>query len=755
MSPPSRRKHPGSCDRSHMNRQTPSSANRGGPPADAPLQYVKGIGPKRASALEAVGIRTIRDLLFYFPFDYLDRSKIISIRDLRKYVDAERPVTVIGEVYRVEMRRSRRSNRLIFFLTLKDDTGFLTCVWFEGVQWFKDAFELGELLAVSAYPDFNKLGRIQFTHPEFDRLRGAQEEDEPDWGKLFNTGAIIPKYPSTSELGKVGLDSRGFRRIIRNALKSHLMAIEEVLPEEIRERANLAGCRTALQGIHFPENSDALEIARRRLKFEELFFLQLMLAYRKRRYGLEKKGITYSLESTLARKLVAALPFQLTKAQRRVLREIADDMRKPTPMNRLLQGDVGSGKTIVALLSMLVAVENDFQVALMAPTEVLAEQHYRTLCAYLENLPVNVRLLIGGQKKKLREDVLEDLRSGRAQIVVGTHALLEENVRFAHLGFVVIDEQHRFGVMQRATLREKGLNPDVLVMTATPIPRTLALTVYGDLDVSVIDEMPANRKPIKTGVRLEDQKDKVYDFVKQEVRQGRQVYIVFPLIEESEKVDLKAATVEFEHLKSAVFPSVRLGLLHGRMKSEEKDQIMQSFKAGEIQILVSTTVIEVGIDVPNATIMIVENAERFGLSQLHQLRGRVGRGADQSFCILIANYGWFDGHRRGLEPGEVKKEKLNAKIRLETMVETIDGFKIAEVDLRLRGPGEFFGLRQSGVPAFRLANLVEDAELVAMARKEAFSLVDRDPQLRSDSHRSVRKHFESQYRDALELGNVG
>ncbi|HCA81152.1 MAG TPA: DNA helicase RecG [Bacteroidetes bacterium] len=738
-----------------MNRQPPSPANGGGPPADAPLQYVKGIGPKRASALEAVGIRTIRDLLFYFPFDYLDRSKIISIRDLRKYVDAERPVTVIGEVYRVEMRRSRRSNRLIFFLTLKDDTGFLTCVWFEGVQWFKDAFELGELLAVSAYPDFDKLGRIQFTHPEFDRLRGAQEEDEPDWGKLFNTGAIIPKYPSTSELGKVGLDSRGFRRIIRNALKSHLMGIEEVLPEEIRERANLAGCRTALQGIHFPENSDALEIARRRLKFEELFFLQLMLAYRKRRYGLEKKGITYSLESTLARKLVAALPFQLTKAQRRVLREIADDMRKPTPMNRLLQGDVGSGKTIVALLSMLVAVENDFQVALMAPTEVLAEQHYRTLCAYLENLPVNVRLLIGGQKKKLREDVLEDLRSGRAQIVVGTHALLEENVRFAHLGFVVIDEQHRFGVMQRATLREKGLNPDVLVMTATPIPRTLALTVYGDLDVSVIDEMPANRKPIKTGVRLEDQKDKVYDFVKQEVRQGRQVYIVFPLIEESEKVDLKAATVEFEHLKSAVFPSVRLGLLHGRMKSEEKDQIMQSFKAGEIQILVSTTVIEVGIDVPNATIMIVENAERFGLSQLHQLRGRVGRGADQSFCILIANYGWFDGHRRGLEPGEVKKEKLNAKIRLETMVETIDGFKIAEVDLRLRGPGEFFGLRQSGVPAFRLANLVEDAELVAMARKEAFSLVDRDPQLRSDSHRSVRKHFESQYRDALELGNVG
>lgn len=738
-----------------MNRRQQGPSDTKQPPGNAPLQYVKGIGPKRASALEAVGISTIRDLLFYFPFDYLDRSRIVNIRDLRNYVDAERPVTVIGQVFRVELRRSKRSNRLIFFLTLKDDTGYLTCVWFEGVQWYKDAFEQGELLAVSAYPDFDKLGRIQFTHPEFDRLRGAEEEDEPDWGKLFNTGAIIPKYPSTSELGKIGLDSRGFRRIIRNALKSHLMTIEEVIPEEIRERANLADCRTALQGIHFPENRDTLDVARRRLKFEELFFLQLMLAYRKRRYGLDKKGITFSVDSSRARKLASELPFQLTKAQRRVLREITDDMQKPTPMNRLLQGDVGSGKTIVALLAMLVAVDNNYQVALMAPTEVLAEQHYRTLSAYLENLPINVRLLIGGQKKKLRADVLEDVSSGRAQIVVGTHALLEEQVRFARLGFIVIDEQHRFGVMQRATLRGKGLNPDVLVMTATPIPRTLALTVYGDLDVSVIDEMPANRKPIKTGVRLEDQKAKVYEFVRQEVGHGRQVYIVFPLIEESEKVDLKAATVEFERLQTAVFPSFRLGLLHGRMKSEEKDRIMQSFKSGEIQILVSTTVIEVGIDVPNATIMIVENAERFGLSQLHQLRGRVGRGADQSFCILVANYGWFDAHKRGLEPGEVKKEKLNAKIRLETMVGTSDGFKIAEVDLQLRGPGEFFGLRQSGVPAFRLANLVEDAELLTIARKEAFSLVDRDPQLRSASHLAVRKHFESSFRDALDLGNIG
>jgi len=722
---------------------------------DSSLQYVKGIGPKRSAQLEAAGFHTVRDLLFHFPFDYLDRSRMVKIRDLRKYVDAERPVTVIGQVERMELRRSRRSNRLVFFLVLRDDSGFLTCVWFEGVQWYKDAFEQGELLAVSAYPDFDKLGRIQFTHPEFDRLRGAEEEDEPDWGKLFNTGTIIPKYSSTSELTKVGLDSRGFRRVIRNALKSHLSSIDEVIPADIRKRVNLLDCHAALQGIHFPEHREMLEASRRRLKFDELFFLQLMLAYRKRKYGTTTKGITYASDRELRRRLEAALPFQLTRAQKRVLQDILDDMHKPTSMNRLLQGDVGSGKTIVALLAMLVAVENNVQVALMAPTEVLAEQHFRTVSAYLETLPVNVRLLIGGQRKKVREDVLEDIRSGRAQIVVGTHALFEEQVRFAQLGFIVIDEQHRFGVMHRATMREKGLNPDVLVMTATPIPRTLALSVYGDLDVSVIDEMPADRKPIKTGIRTEDQKEKVYQFVRQEVKLGRQVYIVFPLIEESEKVDLKAATAEFDRLRSRVFPSFSLGLLHGRMKSEEKDLVMQKFKAGELQILVSTTVIEVGIDVPNATIMIVENAERFGLSQLHQLRGRVGRGAEQSFCILIANYGWFDAHRRGMEPGEVKREKMNAKVRLETMVETTDGFRIAEVDLRLRGPGEFFGVRQSGIPAFRIANLVEDGELIPIARKEAFLLVDRDPQLRAEAHRNLRKHFETSYRDALDLGNIG
>ncbi|HTY38056.1 MAG TPA: ATP-dependent DNA helicase RecG [Bacteroidota bacterium] len=737
-----------------MNRLPTTSPNNKSSQADLPLQYVKGIGPKRAGALEEAGIRSVGDLLLTFPFDYLDRSRIVTIRSLKQYVDTDKPVTVIGQVFRQEMRRSRRSNRLMFILTLEDATGHLPCIWFEGVQWFKDAFEAGEMLAVSAYPDFDKLGRIQFTHPEFDRLKGAEEEDEPDWGKLFNTGSIIPKYSSTAELTKVGLDSRGFRRVIRNALKSHLTTIQEFLPDDLRERQNLLGCRTALGQIHFPANQEELDAARRRLKFDELFFLQLMLAFRKKRLGQQNKGIVYSTESDLVRTLLSSLPFALTTAQRRVLKEIAADMSNPTPMNRLLQGDVGSGKTIVALLAMLVAVENGYQVAFMAPTEILAEQHFRTLSSYLQHSPVNVRLLIGGQRKKLREDVLEDIRSGRGQIVIGTHALLEEGVAFAKLGFIVIDEQHRFGVMQRATLRAKGMNPDVLVMTATPIPRTLSLTVYGDLDVSVIDEMPANRKPIKTGVRLENQKDRVYQFVREEIQRGRQAYIVFPLIEESEKSDLKAATAEFERLKQEVFGEFSLGLIHGRMKSEEKDAMMQRFKSGDVNILVSTTVIEVGIDIPNATIMVVENAERFGLSQLHQLRGRVGRGADQSYCILIANYGWFDEHKRGFDRGELKKEKQNAQVRLDTMVETTDGFRIAEVDLRLRGPGEIFGLRQSGIPEFRIANLAEDGDIITIARKEAFLIVERDPQLRSASHQNLRKHFELRYKDALALSTI-
>jgi ATP-dependent DNA helicase RecG len=719
---------------------------------------VKGIGPKRAKALESIGIHSVHDLLYYFPRDYLDRSRIISIKDLKQYVGSGEPVTVIGEVFRFELRRAQRTRKPFFILTVKDPTGYLQCLWFEGVQWYKDAFEVGELLSLAAKPELDRLGRVQFIHPDFDRLGGALEEGEPDWGKLFNTGAIIPQYPSTAQLAQVGLDSRGFRRIIRNALRSHLHEVRDALTEEICHNARLIDLPSAIQNIHFPANQQSRLEAVRRLKFDELFFLQLMLAFKKRAVKEEVKGISYSIESVQARKLIASLPFSLTHAQRRVIKEIADDMRSPKPMNRLLQGDVGSGKTIVALLAMLVAADNGYQVAFMAPTEVLAEQHYRTFADVLRELPVNVRLLIGGQNKKLRQDVLDDIRRGSAQIVVGTHALIEEQVEFARLGLVVIDEQHRFGVLQRATLRMKGFShtpPDVLVMTATPIPRTLAMTLYGDLDVSVIDEMPAHRKPIKTAVRLESHKDKVYDFVRQEIRRGRQAYIVFPLIEESEKVDLKAATAEYERLRTEVFPDVRLALLHGRMKTEEKDRIMLDFKAGTIDILVATTVIEVGIDVPNATVMIVENAERFGLSQLHQLRGRVGRGSEQSYCILIADYDWFDHQRRRWGKDEVQRERKKAQRRLETMVQTTDGFKIAEVDLQLRGPGDFFGTRQSGKPEFKIANLVEDHDLLMLARREAFAVVENDPQLRRPDHRALRDHFEARYRHLQTLGEIG
>ena len=707
------------------------------------LQYVKGIGPKRSAALESIGITSTTDLLHYFPRGYLDRSTIAPISGLRSLVAKREEVTVIGEVFRQEARRSKRSNRIIFFLTIKDETGFVQCVWFEGIRWVKDAFEIGEMLAVSAIPTLDKLGRAQFVHPEFDRLRGALEEDEPDWGKMINTGAIIPKYSSTSDLGKVGLDSRGFRRILRTVVSHHATDVADPVPESVRTSQRLPDLQKAIKAVHFPADFSDLTNARKRLKFDELFFWELLMALR-RNSNREAKGISFEVESKLARALVDSLPFGLTSAQKKVTREIAGDMAASRPMNRLLQGDVGSGKTIVALMAMLVAVDNGYQVAFMAPTEILAEQHLRTLTSFLTGLPVNVRLLIGGQRKKLREDVLEDIRSGRAHIIVGTHALIEENVRFANLGFVVIDEQHRFGVVQRAELKGKGTNPDVLVMTATPIPRTLAMTVFGDLDVSTIDEMPANRKAVRTAIRMEEQKEKVYSFVRQEVQQGRQVYVVFPLVEDSEKVDLKAATTEFERLKKDVFSDLSLGLLHGKMKSEEKEEIMRQFKDGAIQVMVATTVIEVGIDVPNASVMVIENAERFGLSQLHQLRGRVGRGADQSYCILIANYGWFDRGRRN-DPFDTQLEKDRAKTRLDTMVETTDGFRIAEVDLRLRGPGEILGTRQSGMPEFKIANLLEDGDILRAARDEAFALVNDDPHLRKADHAKLLDHFLEYY----------
>ncbi len=722
----------------------------------SPLQAVRGIGPKRAAALKAIGIDSIVKLLYYFPFDYLDRSRITKIHDLPKFVEAGAEVTVIGSVFRTEVRYTR-NKRKMFFLTLQDDSGFLTCVFFRGAEFYKDAFEAGEVLAVSAVPEFDRLRRVQFAHPEFDRLTMKDAEDDTDWNSLLHTGAIIPKYSSSEELKNAGLDARGFRKILRSAVRHHLGALSEHMPDAVREKYHLNDIRTAIAQIHFPLSYADRSHAVRRLKFDELFYFQLLMAYRRRELKGAMKGIEFHAESPLAAALERALPFPLTGAQRRVAAEIAADMTSTSPMNRLLQGDVGSGKTIVALLSMLRAVDSGYQAAIMAPTEILAEQHWRSIQGYLAPLMLNVRLLVGGQKKKLRADVLEDIRRGTAQIVVGTHALLQETVDFDNLGLVVIDEQHRFGVAQRAALRGKGrAHPDVLVMTATPIPRTLALTVYGDLDVSVIDELPKNRVAIRTAVRTEKDKAKIHAFVRAEIARGRQAYIVYPLIDESEKSDLKAAAAEFDVFRTRIFPELRLGLLHGRLPSEEKDDLMQRFKRRELDILVATTVIEVGIDVPNATIMIIENAERFGLSQLHQLRGRVGRGADQSYCILMSD---SRAGARQLElthdRAEARRETAATQTRLDTMAATNDGFRIAEVDLELRGAGEFFGTRQSGLPAFAIANIVTDADLLALARDEAFAVVASDPSLRAPHHAAMRTHFESTYKDLLSFVRVG
>lgn len=688
------------------------------------VQFLKGIGEKRADCLKEVGVETILDLLYYFPRRYLDRSHITKIKDLQE----DLTTTVVGRVQFCGIKRGRKNR---FVLVLFDGTGYLNCVWFRRVQYWNKLFEQGETLAVSGKVGY--YGDFQMVHPDFDRLSDAGDED------FVNTGRIIPLYPSTEALSKVGLDSRGFRRVLREAIHGFTRGLDETLPDSLRRRQELPGLKQAIENVHFPGDRKKLAAARKRLKFDELFYLELMLAYRKRRLAISQKGIAFLKVGDRTRKLIECLPFELTQAQKRVIREIRTDMKKPSPMNRLVQGDVGSGKTAVALISMMMALENGFQAALMAPTEILAEQHFLTIHELLEQIGVKVVLLVGGQSKKEREKVLNSIRSGDAEIVIGTHALIQEGVEYSRLGLAVIDEQHRFGVMQRATLMEKGPTPDVLVMTATPIPRTLSMTLYGDLDVSIIDELPPNRKAVKTYWRSDKKRNEIYRFVRERLAQGDQGYIIFPLIEESEKLDLQAAIENYESLKSGEFKDYNVGLLHGRMKSDEKERIMAQFKAGELHVLVSTTVIEVGVNVPNATIMITENAERFGLPQLHQLRGRVGRGEKESFCFLIARY----------------PISVDAKVRLQTLAETNDGFKIAEVDLKLRGPGEFFGTQQSGLPQLRIADIVKDAKLLLAAREEAFDIVMNNKHILRIENMPVRAHFFRNYRDKFELARVG
>ncbi len=712
------------------------------------IRYLKGIGEKRASALRDVGIEKLIDLLYYAPIRYIDRSTVVTVASLRKnwwkIYEQSSAVTFIGRVVDKKILLSS-TGREILEVVIDDGTGKVSCSWFNKIEYFKREFDIGDFVAVFGKPTVFK-GKINLIHPEFDFLT---EDDSIN----IHTGRIVPVYPSNSKLKSVGLNTLKLRELISDVINNFIHCVEETLPEKILSKYGLVSLRFALKSIHFPDTHTDLSVALKRLKFEELFFLQLLLARKHFELKHFEKGISFTKIGELVHSFSKILPFKLTEAQRRVIREIWNDMKSDKPMNRLLQGDVGSGKTIVALIAMLIAVDNGYQCAFMAPTEILAEQHYATFLNLLNSLPVKIRLLTGSLKPKEKKEILSEIENGEAQIVIGTHALIQEGVNFKKLGLVVIDEQHRFGVMQRATLIEKGYNPDVLIMTATPIPRTLALTVYGDLDVSIIDELPKGRRKVKTEIYPDTEKDKVYEFVREKVKEGHQAYIVYPLIEESEKLDLESAIKNYVYLKNEVFPEFNLGLIHGKMPGTERQETMLAFKEGKIQILVTTTVIEVGIDIPNATIMVIENAERFGLAQLHQLRGRIGRGEKQSYCFLIVKSSLLKKSEEDLFGYETDEES-KALERVKIIASTMDGFKIAEKDLELRGPGEFFGTKQSGFIRFKFADLATDQKLLELARAEAFEIIKEDPNLTKPEHLKLRKEFLKRYSDRVDLAKV-
>lgn len=666
---------------------------------EIPIEQVKGIGAKRGAVLRETGIETVRDLFYYLPRRYLDRSTVLTIGQ----IPAGQEVTLIGQV---RQRRFIPGPKPRFTLIVEDDTDDITCVWFQGGRYMQRNFNEGDELALSGKVELFQ-GRRQMTHPEYEFVSSAGEQG------LLHTGGIIPLYTTSADMKERGLRSRGFRRLVHGALEEFAAKIEDDLPAAIRQRLELMDLHESLKKVHFPQSLEEVRQARRRLAFDELFNLQLRLARLRQERLNQADGIAFKRGEKLGPKLFSSLPFALTGAQLRVIDEILADMEQPIIMNRLLQGDVGSGKTLVALAAMLNAVENGYQAALMAPTEILAEQHYANVRQWVEPFGVQVRYLVGGQRAALRRELLAAIADGSAAIVVGTHALIQEGVEYANLGMAVVDEQHRFGVEQRAKLYGKGHKIDVLVMTATPIPRTLAMTEYGDLEVSVIDELPPGRRPVRTALRRADRRPRIFAFAADEVRAGRQVYVVYPLIAESEKMDLKSAEEGFEELQGELLRGFKVALLHGQMDAAEKSTVMEAFKDGEIQVLVSTTVIEVGVDVPNATVMIIEHAERFGLAQLHQLRGRVGRGGEQSYCIMVTD----------LQSG---REGADAIERLETMCMTQDGFEIAEKDLEIRGPGEIFGTRQSGLPEFVVADLVDNEDLLRLARREALRLVEEE-----------------------------
>ncbi len=690
-------------------------------------QYIPGVGPRRARELEKVGVFTLEGLLYYLPRRYLDRSLVVPIADLEL---TEREVTVVGKVTSFQVIGGGPNSRR-FELNVSDGTGVLCAVWFGGVPFWSKAFERGQTVAFSGKVRLFR-DRVQMTHPAVDFLTEDERRDLK--GK---TGRIISLYSSGDPLTRVGLDSAGFRRLIADSILLAKGKIPETLPPELIRKHDLVRREQALFQVHFPEDFDQVAKALRRLKFEEIFLLQLSLALREHRRKTRDKGIAFPHPGTLTRQALKQFPFELTKGQLQVLTDIRQDMEAEYPMNRLLQGDVGAGKTAVVMIALAIAVEGGYQGAVMAPTEVLAEQHFRTMETFFDKLGIRTTLLLGGLTAAVRRSRLEEIASGKAQVVIGTHALIQEGVEFHKLGLVVIDEQHRFGVAQRLGLRRKGKTPDVLVLTATPIPRSLALTMYGDLDVSLLKERPHNRKPIQTKIYGGKRREELFEKIRLEMSKGRQAFIVYPLVEESEKLDLQAAVKAHGELSAGPFKNFKLGLLHGRMTTEEKDRVMKAFIAHEYDLLVSTTVIELGIDVPNATVMAVMGAQRFGLSALHQLRGRVGRGEHRGVCVLV------------VDPPMTNE----ARDRLSVLERTEDGFIIADEDLRIRGGGEFFGTRQSGAPDFKIADPVEDRELLEVARFEAFAWVAHDPDLKA--YLPLQAFFERAYGPKMELMDVG
>ena len=723
------------------------------------VQFIKSVGPKRAESFGKLGIKTIRDLLFYFPSRHLDRTTTLSAVKAYGYVvngfDGE--LTVIAKV--VDKEKRRFGKKEILKVQFRDISGFFECVWFQGIKYFHSLFNEGDIYAISGRPALTKYGNLQFVHPDFDRIT----EDESQ--SFINTGKIIPFYRIPKELREKNIGDFGLRRIISNAVENYAGYLEETLPEELTSEQKLLNLKDAVKNFHFPESKKNLEDAIARFKFEEIFYLELLVALRKHNHKTKLLGNSMEVKTDLVSDFLKILPFELTSAQLRVLSEIRKDMEASAPMNRLLQGDVGSGKTIVALISMLIANDNGFQAVLMAPTEILADQHAKNISGLLKKLSVvhkqreiKLSLLIGGQKKAAREKTLQDIELNEADIIIGTHALFEEKVNFNNLGLVIVDEQHRFGVEQRAKLQAKGSTPDVLVMSATPIPRTLSMTLYGDLDVSVIDELPKNRKSVKTILRGEGKLPDIYKFIIDKKKEGYQSFIVYPLVEESEKLELKAAETFYNDLKDGFLKDVDVGLIHGKMSWQEKEEVMLMFFAKKYDVLIATTVIEVGIDIPDANIILINDAHRFGLSQLHQLRGRVGRGNKQAYCILVTKDEFVAANNKFNHEIEYmsssQMDKYKTAIRLQTMVKYLDGFKIAEVDLKLRGPGDIFGTQQSGFPELKHIDITKDVDIILKAKQAAFNLIEKDPHLKSEPDQVIRKNLIAHYSNNLQYAKI-